>query len=51
MWRSRFESRRGGLRMRISFLLCAIALAGALELSAQEGGYEYQDRGVVQQTV
>lgn len=37
--------------MRTSFFVCAIALAGTLELYAQEGGYEYQDRGVVQQTV
>lgn len=37
--------------MRISFLLCAIALVGALELSAQEGGYEYRDKDVVRQTV
>jgi len=37
--------------MRISFLLYAIAVAGAPELWAQQGGYEYQDPGVVQQTV
>jgi len=36
--------------MRTSFFLCAIALIAALELSAQ-GGYEYQDKGFVQQTV
>ena len=37
--------------MRTSFLVCAIALIAALELSAQEGSYEYQDKVVVQQTV
>ena len=37
--------------MRSSFFLCAIALLVALELSAQDGGYEYQDKGFVQQTV
>ena len=37
--------------MRTSFFLCAIALTVAVELSAQDGGYEYQDKGFVQQTV
>ncbi len=37
--------------MRTSFFLGAIALTAALELSAQDGGYEYQDKGFVQQTV
>ena len=37
--------------MRTSFFLCAIALTAAVELSAQDGGYEYQDKGFVQQTV
>ena len=37
--------------MRTSFFLCAIALIAALELSAQDRSYEYQDKGFVQQTV
>ncbi len=37
--------------MRTSFFLCAIALIAALELSAQDRGYEYRDKDFVQQTV
>ena len=37
--------------MRTNFFLCAVALIVALELAAQDRGYEYRDEGFVQQTV
>lgn len=51
MSRLPFGSKLGDFRMRTRVLLCAIAVIARVEVSAQEGGYEYQDRSVVRQTV